>query len=49
MNVIPEEFQISTLLNQDTYLIDGELKNGPEGQLQFFQRFHLQKNTTQRY
>ncbi len=26
MNVIPEEFQISTLLNQDTYLVDGELK-----------------------
>ena len=26
MNVIPEEFQISALLNQDTYLVDGELK-----------------------
>jgi glyceraldehyde-3-phosphate dehydrogenase (NADP+) len=28
MNAIPEEFQIKTLLNQDTYLVDGELKNG---------------------
>ena len=26
MSLIPEEFQITTLLNQDTYLIDGELK-----------------------
>jgi glyceraldehyde-3-phosphate dehydrogenase (NADP+) len=26
MNAIPEEFQIKTLLNQDTYLVDGELK-----------------------
>lgn len=26
MNVIPEEFQINTLLNQDTYLVDGELR-----------------------
>jgi glyceraldehyde-3-phosphate dehydrogenase (NADP+) len=26
MNTIPEEFQINTLLNQDTYLVDGELK-----------------------
>jgi hypothetical protein len=25
MNTIPE-FQINTLLNQDTYLVDGELK-----------------------
>ena len=31
MNLIPEEFQIGTLLNQDTYLIDGELKKW-EGQ-----------------
>ena len=31
MNVIPEEFQIGKLLNQDTYLIDGELKKW-EGQ-----------------
>jgi glyceraldehyde-3-phosphate dehydrogenase (NADP+) len=28
MNAIPEEFQIKTLLNQDTYLVNGELKNG---------------------
>jgi glyceraldehyde-3-phosphate dehydrogenase (NADP+) len=27
MNAIPEEFQIKTLLNQDTYLVN-ELKNG---------------------
>ncbi len=26
MNTIPEEFQIKTILNQDTYLVDGELK-----------------------
>jgi glyceraldehyde-3-phosphate dehydrogenase (NADP+) len=26
MNSIPEEFQIKTLLHQDTYLVDGELK-----------------------
>jgi glyceraldehyde-3-phosphate dehydrogenase (NADP+) len=26
MNLIPEEFQIKTLLNQDTYLVDGNLK-----------------------
>jgi glyceraldehyde-3-phosphate dehydrogenase (NADP+) len=31
MNAIPEEFQIKTLLNQDTYLVDGELKKW-EGQ-----------------
>lgn len=31
MNIIPEEFQITTLLNQDTYLVDGELKKW-EGQ-----------------
>lgn len=31
MNTIPEEFQIKTLLNQDTYLINGELKKW-EGQ-----------------
>jgi hypothetical protein len=30
MNV-PEEFQIKTLLNQDTYLVNGELKKW-EGQ-----------------
>jgi hypothetical protein len=28
MNTIPEEFQIKDLLNQDTYLINGELKVG---------------------
>jgi glyceraldehyde-3-phosphate dehydrogenase (NADP+) len=28
MNTIPEEFQIKDLLNQDTYLINGELKSG---------------------
>lgn len=26
MNIIPEDYQINTLLHQDTYLIDGELK-----------------------
>ncbi len=26
MNTIPQEFQISSLLNQETYLVDGELK-----------------------
>ena len=26
MNTIPEEFQIKTILNQDTYLVNGELK-----------------------
>lgn len=26
MNTIPQEFQITSLLNQDTYLVDGELK-----------------------
>lgn len=31
MNTIPEEFQIKALLNQDTYLINGELKKW-EGQ-----------------
>ncbi|WP_369764762.1 NADP-dependent glyceraldehyde-3-phosphate dehydrogenase [Flavobacterium sp. WC2429] len=31
MNFIPEEFQIKELLNQDTYLVNGELKNW-EGQ-----------------
>lgn len=31
MNFIPEEFQIKDLLNQDTYLVNGELKNW-EGQ-----------------
>jgi hypothetical protein len=36
MNTIPEEFQINTLLNQDTYLVDGELKNGQVKPQQFF-------------
>ena len=31
MNTIPEEFQIKELLNQDTYLVNGELKKW-EGQ-----------------
>jgi glyceraldehyde-3-phosphate dehydrogenase (NADP+) len=31
MSLIPEEFQITSLLNQDTYLVDGELKKW-EGQ-----------------
>ena len=31
MSLIPQEFQITTLLNQDTYLVDGELKKW-EGQ-----------------
>ena len=31
MNAIPEEFQINDLLNQETYLLNGELKKW-EGQ-----------------
>jgi glyceraldehyde-3-phosphate dehydrogenase (NADP+) len=26
MNAIPEEFQIKTLLNQDTYLVNGKME-----------------------
>jgi glyceraldehyde-3-phosphate dehydrogenase (NADP+) len=36
MNTIPEEFQINTLLNQDTYLVDGELKKWTVKPQQFF-------------
>jgi glyceraldehyde-3-phosphate dehydrogenase (NADP+) len=40
MNTIPEEFQINTLLNQDTYLVDGELKkNGQVKPQQFFRQY----------
>jgi glyceraldehyde-3-phosphate dehydrogenase (NADP+) len=45
MNAIPEEFQIKTLLNQDTYLVDGELKNGKVKHQRCSQRFHQEKNT----
>jgi glyceraldehyde-3-phosphate dehydrogenase (NADP+) len=37
-----EEFQIKTLLNQDTYLVNGELKNGMVKHQQSLQ-FHLPK------
>jgi hypothetical protein len=39
MNIIPEEFQLQTL-NQDTYLVDGELKKGKRSNSAFFRRFH---------
>jgi glyceraldehyde-3-phosphate dehydrogenase (NADP+) len=48
MNAIPEEFQIKTLLNQDTYLVDGELKNGKVKHQRCSQRF-LQKTNTNQY
>jgi glyceraldehyde-3-phosphate dehydrogenase (NADP+) len=37
-----EEFQIKTLLNQDTYLVNG-LKNGKVKHQQCSQRFHQRK------
>jgi glyceraldehyde-3-phosphate dehydrogenase (NADP+) len=46
MNAIPEEFQIKTLLNQDTYLVDGELKNGKVKHQRCSQRFHQRKIRT---
>jgi glyceraldehyde-3-phosphate dehydrogenase (NADP+) len=49
MNAIPEEFQIKTLLNQDTYLVDGELKNGKVKHQRCSQRFLQEKNTNQQY
>jgi hypothetical protein len=50
MNTIPEEFQINTLLNQDTYLVDGELKkNGQVKPQQFFRQYLLQQNMHQLY
>jgi glyceraldehyde-3-phosphate dehydrogenase (NADP+) len=49
MNAIPEEFQIKTLLNQDTYLVNGELKNGKVKHQRCSQRFHQKKNTNQQY
>jgi hypothetical protein len=49
MNAIPEEFQIKTLLNQDTYLVNGELKNGKVKHQRCSQRFHQEKNTNQQY
>jgi glyceraldehyde-3-phosphate dehydrogenase (NADP+) len=45
MNAIPEEFQIKTLLNQDTYLVDGELKNGKVKHQRCSQRFLQRKRT----
>jgi glyceraldehyde-3-phosphate dehydrogenase (NADP+) len=44
MNAIPEEFQIKTLLNQDTYLVDGEL--GKVKHQQCSQRFHQENKPT---
>jgi glyceraldehyde-3-phosphate dehydrogenase (NADP+) len=49
MNAIPEEFQIKTLLNQDTYLVDGELKNGKVKHQRCSQRFLQKTNTNQQY
>jgi glyceraldehyde-3-phosphate dehydrogenase (NADP+) len=49
MNTIPEEFQINTLLNQDTYLVDGELKNGRSNHSSFFRQYLLQQNMHQLY
>jgi glyceraldehyde-3-phosphate dehydrogenase (NADP+) len=46
MNAIPEEFQIKTLLNQDTYLVDGELKNGKVKHQRCSQRFHQKYEPT---
>jgi glyceraldehyde-3-phosphate dehydrogenase (NADP+) len=46
MNAIPEEFQIKTLLNQDTYLVDGELKNGKVKHQRCSQRFHQRRIRT---
>jgi glyceraldehyde-3-phosphate dehydrogenase (NADP+) len=49
MNAIPEEFQIKTLLNQDTYLVDGELKKW-EGQTSaVFSTISSKTNTNQQY
>jgi glyceraldehyde-3-phosphate dehydrogenase (NADP+) len=49
MNAIPEEFQIKTLLNQDTYLVNGELKKW-EGQTSaVFSTISSKKNTNQQY
>jgi glyceraldehyde-3-phosphate dehydrogenase (NADP+) len=49
MNAIPEEFQIKTLLNQDTYLVDGELKKW-EGQTSaVFSTISSRENTNQQY
>jgi glyceraldehyde-3-phosphate dehydrogenase (NADP+) len=49
MNAIPEEFQIKTLLNQDTYLVDGELKKW-EGQTSaVFSTISSKTNTNQQW
>jgi hypothetical protein len=48
MNAIPEEFQIKTLLNQDTYLVDGVEKW--EGQTSaVFSTISSKTNTNQQY
>jgi glyceraldehyde-3-phosphate dehydrogenase (NADP+) len=48
MNTIPEEFQINTLLNQDTYLVDGELKKmDRSNHSSFFSTYLLQQNMHQ--
>lgn len=44
MNSIPEEFQIKELVRQDTYLVNGELKNGQGKLLRFFLLFLLPKS-----
>jgi glyceraldehyde-3-phosphate dehydrogenase (NADP+) len=38
-----QEFQIKTLLNQDTYLVDGELKNGKVKHQRFLNDFFKRK------
>jgi hypothetical protein len=45
MNTIPEEFQINTLLNQDTYLVDGELKKWTGQTTAVFRQYLLQQIT----
>jgi glyceraldehyde-3-phosphate dehydrogenase (NADP+) len=49
MNTIPEEFQINTLLNQDTYLVDGELKKWTGQTTAVFRQYLLQQNMHQLY
>jgi len=49
MEVIPQEYQIHTLVNQDTYLVNGELKNGQEKQLPYIQLFPLLQTMRQLY
>jgi hypothetical protein len=47
MNTIPEEFQINDLLNQDTYLLNGEVKKWRVKLLLYFLLFRQQKNIYQ--